>query len=437
MDYVSAAQERQHMLDHSRERYLWLESADRPVRACHCWDALWRAFRLRQLRLYDFGDPRTALELMHLAHLEHPELIDHRLRRSRARATSLRARLLSLPDDAARDRYLLRAFLVDSLSGHKRVVARAVMFERDEIAAQRQDRVIWQYIALLAVPTYFVVALAVVFYGGLILKGPTTVFWLVCTVASFVVEYAYLQPAVIWLLDVWAPGAAKKDVLALHWVLQVRARSLLGRRWGLLLSANALVQHFHPACRAARLLPHLPVARLLLSLSDHDLPSAAVLRRPRRQEVRYPTAPVLNTGSPLVADRCTALAVNVYSAWRFLYNIARTCTMAGLRLALHGLFLLPRWARQLVVEAACSISLFGLLLLLVVLHRADPSGLAAGLVVACVAVCAGIAAYKAHRDVRNEKGLLAKLAKQRDSYGLDCNPAHPLRGDDECVPSLQ
>jgi hypothetical protein len=36
--------------------------------------------------------------------------------------------------------------------------------------------------------------------------------------------------------------------------------------------SHALIQHMNPACRVARLFPELPIARLLISLNDYDVP---------------------------------------------------------------------------------------------------------------------------------------------------------------------
>lgn len=40
------------------------------------------------------------------------------------------------------------------------------------------------------------------------------------------------------------------------------------------LHIHSLIQHFNPACRAARAFPWLPSSRILIALSDHDLPIA-------------------------------------------------------------------------------------------------------------------------------------------------------------------
>lgn len=249
----------------------------------------------RQLRTYYIGDPATCLELMHFAHLLHQPLIAHTLARCRTRATLLRSAVLQLPDAPylhTRDAYLLQAFMVNCLCGYKRAIAQATVFEKQEIERAREHRVIWQYLALMLLPVYFIVTLCIVFYGGLAVTAAASIVWLKCTALSVAVHVLWQQPLYVWMLHAWMPGTAKKDMLAMHWVLQVRARSILSRRKGLLYSVNALVQHFNPACRVARLLPHLPVARLLLSLSDYDVPVAAVLRRPRRRSIVYPSAQV-------------------------------------------------------------------------------------------------------------------------------------------------
>ncbi len=421
MDYVSAAEETNRMLGNSRERYLWMETPDRPSLRSNCWAALWKAFRLRQLRWFDFGDPVTALELMHLAHLSHQGLIEQKLLRSRTRATALRTALLQLTEGETQDRYLMQAFLIDSLCGHKRAIARAIMFSAAEVNAARKHRVIWQYLALLTVPAFFLAALVIIFYASLLVSARASTVWVACVVLSLLHEYLYLHPLAIWLLGVWMPGAAKKDVLALHWVLQVRARRLLGRRKGLMHSVNALVQHFHPACRAARLLPHLPVSRLLLSLTDYDLPFNAVLQRPRRRHRVYPTAQVLETGSPLVSDFCEAMSVNAYSGWRYAYNVARACFMPLLRLYLLGLYSLPTWARETAVEVMCSSALLAFLVLVYFANKRDFSGALTGAVVALALLGMAVAGYKIYRDIRKEGKMLGKLQLQKETYNLDCN----------------
>ena len=421
MDYVSAALELQNMLTHSRERYLWMESPDKPFRTVNWFDALRASFRLRQLSWFHFGDPVTALELMDLAHLHHQDVIERKLRSSRRRATELRTGMMRHDDGQEREAFLLRAFIAHSLCGYKRVVACSVLFDAENVAHARSARVIWQYVALMLTPVIGVILLAITFYGALVVpKGSTKVFFL-CSGLSLALNVLWQQPVVIWLLHVWFPSTAKRDVLALHWVLQVRAKTILTRHWGLLHSVNALVQHFHPACRAARLQPHLPVARLLMSLTDYDLPISAVLRRPRRRAVVYPTVQVLNTGSPLVYDCCVAISGNLLSQYRWCYALVTLCVMSLLRLTLHGLYLLPVWMRETVVEVLCSGSLLGLLALLYYTLKVDPSGASTGILLGVVVLLAGVSLYKIHVGIQREKEVLGRLKNQAEKYHIPCS----------------
>jgi len=61
-----------------------------------------------------------------------------------------------------------------------------------------------------------------------------------------------------------------------HAILRDRSKSIMLRSDGLMRTCGALIQHTNPACRAARQFPHLPSARLLMSLTDFDIPAEEV-----------------------------------------------------------------------------------------------------------------------------------------------------------------
>ena len=56
--------------------------------------------------------------------------------------------------------------------------------------------------------------------------------------------------------------------------LKRNASKTIYRRKGYLIGPSHVVQHLNPACRAARTVPHLSLARLLISLNDFDVPKA-------------------------------------------------------------------------------------------------------------------------------------------------------------------
>lgn len=73
-----------------------------------------------------------------------------------------------------------------------------------------------------------------------------------------------------------------KDIRAIFNNLKNRGKLILMRTTGLMRDSNCLIQHFNPACRAARAVPHLPVARLLISIGDFDLPVPSQFKRYKR-----------------------------------------------------------------------------------------------------------------------------------------------------------
>jgi hypothetical protein len=68
-------------------------------------------------------------------------------------------------------------------------------------------------------------------------------------------------PMRVRLLGVETPTPAKWAVLALHWAMFSLAPTILSRRSEILLNLNTMSRHFHLACRAARLVSHLPASR--------------------------------------------------------------------------------------------------------------------------------------------------------------------------------
>ena len=54
--------------------------------------------------------------------------------------------------------------------------------------------------------------------------------------------------------------------------LRERTRIIMMRTFGNMREATSYQQHLNPACRVARAHPHLPIARLLLSIQDVDVP---------------------------------------------------------------------------------------------------------------------------------------------------------------------
>ena len=68
-------------------------------------------------------------------------------------------------------------------------------------------------------------------------------------------------------------------------VIELRAKRILRRTTGVILSFNDAVQHFNPACKAARMQTMLSVSKLLMALNDSDF--SFVLKNRRYKRVSY------------------------------------------------------------------------------------------------------------------------------------------------------
>ena len=99
-----------------------------------------------------------------------------------------------------------------------------------------------------------------------------TTLWLAAVVCAWLQDIFLLQPLRIWAQFILCTYSCSEELLALYECLRTRAKTLMTRQRGLVTNTRSLTQHFNPACRCARMFPHLPSSRLLLSINDFDLP---------------------------------------------------------------------------------------------------------------------------------------------------------------------
>ncbi|KAJ1439691.1 hypothetical protein B484DRAFT_427633, partial [Ochromonadaceae sp. CCMP2298] len=82
-----------------------------------------------------------------------------------------------------------------------------------------------------------------------------------------------VQVSKIWMIFLLSSRSrVDQEVRVMCEGLAYKTPLVLRRVTGGLRNCDELVQHLNPACRAARLLPALPVSRLLMSLNDRDVP---------------------------------------------------------------------------------------------------------------------------------------------------------------------
>jgi len=108
--------------------------------------------------------------------------------------------------------------------------------------------------------------------------------WIFVTLASLLIDMLILQPARIWLKWVALNSTVSSDMRQICDALAKRFISIIQRKAGVMRDANSLIQHFNPACRAARQFPRLAVSRFLLSMNDYDLPFFSTRSAPLSQK---------------------------------------------------------------------------------------------------------------------------------------------------------
>jgi hypothetical protein len=126
---------------------------------------------------------------------------------------------------------------------------------------------------------------------------------------------------------------------------------------------HTLLQHFHPVCRAARSFPHLPAARLLLSLTDCDLPllptekgfmvSAFSSSENNRDNPFYNGLYLwrrIDKYSPLLSDLADVIGYNLMTTGLFLLALLAFYFKSFMSLVFYSLLSMPEWVQFLFFE---------------------------------------------------------------------------------------
>jgi hypothetical protein len=178
------------------------------------------------------------------------------------------------------EEYLVKKFVLDNLQGYRnRIATRFVLgegrFESSD-ASHALWRVVRRRVSLVLLVVLWALMLFYVTQTRMTIGSRATTLWLLVTIAALLQDIFALQPARIWLRWVAIHSFVAKDVRDIFKALQTRFVSIVQRKAGAMRDANALVQHFNPACRVARQFPHLPVSRFLIAVNDYDVPHFSV-----------------------------------------------------------------------------------------------------------------------------------------------------------------
>jgi hypothetical protein len=200
-----------------------------------------------------------------------PEATLARVVQARKQANLIITGILACREDHDAEILLFRQFIFHSYSGFRQAIASYYFYANADFFYSSRTRIEYVF-CWCTLPLYLVVILAttISFFAPRIGERATE-HWMLATVSAIALELTVLQPMKLFLNSVVLPYVIYNDVRHLFDMLRRHTRFILNRRIGLMRRSNDLVQHFNPACRAARIVPGLPIARLLLSIYDFEI----------------------------------------------------------------------------------------------------------------------------------------------------------------------
>merc|ERR1711871_1844851 len=166
-----------------------------------------------------------------------------------------------------------KAFFIDIFEGHHKAIAHRYMMGSFESLKYAYFRAMRKLLFLALLPAMLLLLLYITYVMQMSLASRSTALWTYIMVIAFIQEVALLQPLKILMRWTVINGVVSADIRKTVFDFRDRSRIILIRKSGVMRDSNALVQHFNPACRAARMFPELPISRVLMTVSDFDVPT--------------------------------------------------------------------------------------------------------------------------------------------------------------------
>lgn len=272
-----------------------------------------------------------------------PELIVQKIEKARLLSEIIKNELDYITSDQDKEAFMMRAFALNNLKGYRRRIAERFVFGEGRFESRKH--ILRNKVSRFASFVLLVVlwALLVIFVQRMNLGvgSRASSLWLLITLVSVFQDFLIVQPAKIWVRYCVVNSLVANDIRQIFDALKNRFVYIIQRRAGAMRDANSLVQHFNPACRAARAYPHLPISRLLLAMNDYDVPYFKVAAAP----------PGGLKGADLLLDK-----LNTFVDW-----------------ILAGVTHLPAPAQDTIYEFLATLLCQGLIVVLVVAGSASPA----------------------------------------------------------------
>ena len=384
IDYVTPEQELRLMAETSSKAH-WMPKDHHPAAMNNMLRAVQHEITNSAFEFDEVADPRGASELMHHALAGSQSLIVRKLLRSRRRAEEVKRKLSTIPTDSEKDNYLMKRFLCDSLPGYRRLVAQHYFFDGAEVEENFRNQPLW-FIKLSSVLmfSWYAGGIAFLIYFGLNMGTKVTELWLLSLISCILQDVFAVQPMRAFVKYIIILESVREELLALYECLSFRARTLIQRKRGMMRNKNALVQHFNPACRVARVNPTLPTSRILISLTDFDLPVSHRLP-PFIPPRAYRDAIIAGQGatsqastfisqgaSPLFTDVYELFVLNTYFFIRSMYDMFWRFLFWLMSVGLNRLMKLNDACQNAIIESVCAVAFnMWLLSYLYVQHQSD------------------------------------------------------------------
>jgi hypothetical protein len=203
--------------------------------------------------------------------------------------------------DIDRERYLLKQFLLCSIGDERaRNIARRMFFNagrrfEDSVVLHPWFGTARSCACILGLVSYLLCAFAFILLAGVRFVGArASTNWLRGIGVTLLIHVCLYEPLKCWLHRVlkphllgarWEGDYSAKQVQFMLTLLRERSERLLSRTHSLMRNVHATIQHSNAACRLARMYPQLPSARLLMSLTDFDLPVQLLIGRYRQEQL--------------------------------------------------------------------------------------------------------------------------------------------------------
>ena len=195
------------------------------------------------------------------------------IREARRAAKLMVKEMNNMKEDEEREVFLLKNFLVDRFRGPRKNIAMRYLFSAPPLgAAQKYTLLVIGFVCLILLPIIFALYLYITWTYDSYIGTRAIPLWSQVLTVAILLDLFILQWFVVWIKASIVEAAFGAEMSMLDRFFRRLGRIIVIRTSGLLRESNAVLHHFNPACRTARAFPSLPIARLLISLGDADLP---------------------------------------------------------------------------------------------------------------------------------------------------------------------